>query len=129
MIETENLTVTLPSRAGDVNILRGIDLSIAAGERSGLSARQVRAKPPAYGIGRIGAADRRFVTVGSDYGAMSEDDLARFRAPISVLSFKASTCADHDGIGNTACLWNWPVKKTAAPAPPRFWTRSASPTI
>ena len=36
MIETENLTVTLPSRAGDVNILRGIDLSVAAGETVGL---------------------------------------------------------------------------------------------
>ena len=36
VIETQNLTVTLPSRAGDVNILRGIDLSVAGGETVGL---------------------------------------------------------------------------------------------
>ena len=36
MIETENLTVTLPSRAGDVNILRGVDLTVKAGETVGL---------------------------------------------------------------------------------------------
>ena len=81
MIKTENLTVTLPSRAGDVNILRGIDLEIAAGEAVGLIGPSGSGKttllmvlaglePPTGGA----------VTVAEhDYGPMSEDDLARFR--------------------------------------------------
>ena len=36
MIEVQNLTVTLPSRAGDVNILRGLNVTIAPGEAVGL---------------------------------------------------------------------------------------------
>ena len=36
MISIENLNVTLPSRAGDVNILRGLNLKVAAGEALGL---------------------------------------------------------------------------------------------
>jgi putative ABC transport system ATP-binding protein len=81
MIETQNLTVTLPSRAGDVNILRVIDLSIAAGETVGLIGPSGSGKttllmvlaglePPTSGS--VAVADY-------DYGMMSEDDLARFR--------------------------------------------------
>ena len=81
MIKTENLTVTLPSRAGDVNILRGIDLSIEAGETVGLIGPSGSGKttllmvlaglePPTGGHVNVAA---------HDYATMSEDDLARFR--------------------------------------------------
>ena len=36
MIQVDNLEVTLPSLAGKVNILRGIDLQVAAGEKLGI---------------------------------------------------------------------------------------------
>ena len=81
VIETQDLTVTLPSRAGDVNILRGIDLSVTRGETVGLIGPSGSGKttllmvlaglePPTSGAVAVAA---------HDYGAMSEDDLARFR--------------------------------------------------
>lgn len=81
MIETENLTVTLPSRAGDVNILRGIDLSIAAGETVGLIGPSGSGKTTLLMVlaGLEPPTGGSVTVAGSDYDAMSEDDLARFR--------------------------------------------------
>ncbi|CAI8235202.1 MAG: Lipoprotein-releasing system ATP-binding protein LolD [Alphaproteobacteria bacterium] len=81
MIETENLTVTLPSRAGDVNILRGIDLSVAAGETVGLIGPSGSGKTTLLMVlaGLEPPTGGSVAVAGSDYGAMSEDDLARFR--------------------------------------------------
>ena len=81
MIETENLTVTLPSRAGDVNILRGIDLSIAAGETVGLIGPSGSGKTTLLMVlaGLEPPTGGSVAVAGSDYVTMSEDDLARFR--------------------------------------------------
>ena len=81
MIETENLTVTLPSRAGDVNILRGIDLSVAAGETVGLIGPSGSGKTTLLMVlaGLEPPTGGSVTVAGSDYGTMSEDDLARFR--------------------------------------------------
>ena len=81
MIETENLTVTLPSRAGDVNILRGIDLSVAAGQTVGLIGPSGSGKTTLLMVlAGLEPPSGGFVAVaGCDYSAMSEDDLARFR--------------------------------------------------
>lgn len=81
MIETENLTVTLPSRAGDVNILRGIDLSVAAGETVGLIGPSGSGKTTLLMVlaGLEPPTGGKVAVAGLDYAAMSEDDLARFR--------------------------------------------------
>jgi putative ABC transport system ATP-binding protein len=81
MIQIENLHVTLPSRAGNVNILRGIDLTVAAGQKLGLIGPSGSGKstllmvlaglePPTKGDVEV---------AGHVYTKMSEDDLARFR--------------------------------------------------
>ena len=78
MIETENLTVTLPNRAGDVNILAG-DLSIAAGETVGLIGPSGSGKTTLLMVLADWAADGRVCHfAGSDYGAMNEDDWRAF---------------------------------------------------
>jgi putative ABC transport system ATP-binding protein len=81
MIETKNLTVTLPSRAGDVNILRGIDLSVAAGEAVGLIGPSGSGKTTLLMVlaGLEPPTGGQVCVAAHDYAAMSEDDLARFR--------------------------------------------------
>lgn len=81
MISIENLNVTLPSRAGDVNILRGLDLNVAAGEALGLIGPSGSGKTTLLMVlaGLEPATEGRVEVAGHEYGQMSEDALARFR--------------------------------------------------
>lgn len=80
-IQIENLHVTLPSRAGDVNILRGIDLQIARGETVSLVGPSGSGKSTLLMVlaGLEPPTQGKVVVDGFDYGAMNEDALARFR--------------------------------------------------
>jgi putative ABC transport system ATP-binding protein len=81
MIEVQNLTVTLPSRAGDVNILRGLDVTVAPGEAVGLIGPSGSGKTTLLMVlaGLEPATSGLVQIAGHDYGQMNEDALARFR--------------------------------------------------
>ena len=81
MIRIENLHVTLPSRAGDVNILRGIDLHVPAGQKLGLIGPSGSGKSTLLMVlaGLEPPTSGQIEVAGYDYTKMSEDDLARFR--------------------------------------------------
>ena len=81
MIVTRNLFVTLPSQAGAVNIIRGIDLSIASGETVGLIGPSGSGKSTLLMVlaGLEPASQGQVVVSGHDYAHMDEDALSRFR--------------------------------------------------
>ena len=81
MIQIENLHVTLPSRAGAVNILRGIDLQVSAGQKLGLIGPSGSGKSTLLMVlaGLEPPTSGRVDVAGRDYRQMSEDELARFR--------------------------------------------------
>ncbi len=81
MIVTRNLFVTLPSQAGAVNIIRGIDLSISSGETVGLIGPSGSGKSTLLMVlaGLEPASRGEVVVSGHDYANMDEDALSRFR--------------------------------------------------
>ena len=81
MIVTRNLFVTLPSQAGAVNIIRGINLSIASGETVGLIGPSGSGKSTLLMVlaGLEPASQGQVVVSGHDYANMDEDALSRFR--------------------------------------------------
>src|SRR4029078_11790293 len=81
-IRLEDVHVTLPSRAGPIAILRGLDMNVAAGESIAVGGRSGSGKSPLLMIsaGLECATEGRVTVLGADFSALNEDDLARLRA-------------------------------------------------
>ena len=80
MIVTRNLFVTLPSQAGAVNIIRGIDLSITSGETVGLIGPSGSGKSTLLMVlAGLEPASRAGDCFGPGLCQMDEDALSRFR--------------------------------------------------
>ncbi len=81
MVDLRGVQLTLVSGAGAVNILRGIDLSIAPGEAAGIVGPSGSGKSTLLaviaGLERASAGTVR--VSGHDLGGLGEDALARFR--------------------------------------------------
>ncbi len=91
IITFDNLHLTLGSRAGQVNILRGIDLTIHKGEAIGLIGPSGSGKSTMLmmmaGLERPSAG--RILVAGHDLGTMDEDALARFRRETTGIVFQS----------------------------------------
>ena len=76
-----NLTVTLPSLAGDVNILKGISLTMPKGEALGITGPSGCGKTTLLMVlaGLEPPSSGRVSVAGTDFAAVDEDTLARFR--------------------------------------------------
>ncbi len=76
------MRVTLPSRAGPVEILRGIDLDVAPGETVAIVGPSGSGKSTLLMVmaGLEKATSGRVAIAGTDLSPLSEDDLARLRA-------------------------------------------------
>jgi len=81
-IRLDGVYVTLPSRAGPVAILRGLDLGVAAGKSIAVVGRSGSGKSTLLMViaGLERATEGRVSVLGADFGALDEDDLARLRA-------------------------------------------------
>jgi len=81
MIRLAGIELKLASAAGQVNILRGLDLEVAAGETVGITGPSGSGKSTMMmiiaGLERPSAG--KVAVAGSDLTALNEDQLARFR--------------------------------------------------
>ena len=81
LITTRNLRLTLPSAAGPVNILRGIDLDIGTGETIGILGPSGSGKTSLLMLlaGLERPTEGQIYVSGHDFTALDEDALARVR--------------------------------------------------
>ncbi|MGZ8401535.1 MAG: ABC transporter ATP-binding protein [Methyloceanibacter sp.] len=81
-IKLEDVQVTLPSRAGPVDILRGIDLGVTAGDAIAVVGPSGSGKSTLLMVvaGLERATSGRVRVMGTDYAGLDEDGLARLRA-------------------------------------------------
>jgi putative ABC transport system ATP-binding protein len=81
-IKLDDVHVTLPSRAGPVAILRGIDLSVDAGEAIAVVGPSGSGKSTLLMVvaGLERTTEGRVEVMGTDYALLDEDGLARLRA-------------------------------------------------
>ncbi len=87
----EGLRFTVRARAGEVNILRGVDLALQEGEAVGLVGPSGSGKTTLLlllaGLERPTAG--RLMVAGQDLAALSEEELARFRRETIGIVFQA----------------------------------------
>jgi len=81
-IKLDSVRVTLPSRAGAVEILRGIDLTIKQGEAVAIVGPSGSGKTTLLMVtaGLEQATSGKVMVAGQDFTGRSEDDLAKLRA-------------------------------------------------
>ena len=90
-MQVRNLHLTVPSAAGPVNILRGIDLDIAAGEAVGIIGPSGSGKTSLLMVlaGLERASAGTIMLAGQAVTAMDEDALARLRRSAIGIVFQA----------------------------------------
>lgn len=81
MIELEQIKLSLPSQAGPVNILRGIDLKVGRGTTAGLVGPSGSGKSTLLMVlaGLEQPSSGRVIVAGEDLTRLNEDGLAKFR--------------------------------------------------
>jgi putative ABC transport system ATP-binding protein len=91
LVQVRNLRLTVPSAAGPVNILRGIDLDIAAGEAVGIIGPSGSGKTSLLMVlaGLERATSGAIQLAGHSVTAMDEDALARLRRETIGIVFQA----------------------------------------
>jgi putative ABC transport system ATP-binding protein len=91
LVNLAGVTLNLASLAGEVNVLRGIDLSVEAGETVGVVGPSGSGKSTLLMViaGLERASSGRVAVAGHDLSAMDEDALARFRRTQIGIVFQA----------------------------------------
>ena len=91
LVKVRNLHLTVPSTAGPVNILRGIDLDIATGEAVGIIGPSGSGKTSLLMVlaGLERATSGSICLAGNDVTRMDEDALARLRRNAIGIVFQA----------------------------------------